>query len=134
MSKRKTASGTFSGNAQFVERMFASTEGRFIDSFNDLGHEANATAKSKGFNNAKTNELVQIALMHAELGEATEAYRKDLIDDHIPEFKGIEAELADTVIRIMNMAAAKKLRVAEAIIAKMKYNKSRPFRHGGKKV
>lgn len=106
----------------------------FVRSFEYLGNRAHKIALSKGFNNKKTNELVQIALMHSELGEATEAYRKDLQDNHIPKFKGLEAELADTVIRIMNMAAAKKLRVAEAIVAKMEYNRGRPYKHGGKKV
>ena len=103
--------------------------------FKLLGGQANRTAKSKGFDNSKTDPIVQIALMHSELSEGVEAIRKNIkADSHIPEFTGLEAELADTVIRIMNMSAAKKLRVGEAIIAKMRYNKTRPYRHGGKTV
>ncbi len=111
-----------------------SDEDTFVNLFNDLSRKANLTALSKGFNNAETDSFVQICLIHSELGEATDALRKNKIDDHIPEFLGVEAELADAVIRIMNMAGAKNLRVAEAIIAKMKYNTTRPFKHGGKTV
>jgi NTP pyrophosphatase (non-canonical NTP hydrolase) len=120
------------GKCVAVEKRTDVAARQFISAFKTLAKDANETALSKGFDNTETPELIQIALIHSELGEATEAIRKNLTDDHIPDFKGVEAELADAVIRIMNMAEAKHLRVAEAIIAKMKYNKTRPFRHGGK--
>jgi NTP pyrophosphatase (non-canonical NTP hydrolase) len=53
-------------------------------------------------------------------------------DDHIPEFSGVEAELADVVIRIMDYAFARGLNIAGAIEAKAKYNESREMKHGGK--
>lgn len=109
-------------------------EETFVNLFNELARTANVTALSKGFNNAETDPFIQLCLIHSELGEATDALRKDKVDDHIPEFLGVEAELADAVIRIMNMAAAKNYRVAEAIIAKMAYNKTRPYKHGNKKI
>lgn len=46
---------------------------------------------------------------------------------------GVEAELADAVIRIMDYAHARSLDIAGAIIAKMGYNRTRPMRHGGKR-
>lgn len=49
-----------------------------------------------------------------------------------PAYLGVEAELADVVIRIMDYAKARGLLVAEAIIAKSEYNKTRPIKHGGK--
>jgi hypothetical protein len=33
----------------------------------------------------------------------------------------------------MDMAAAKGYRVSEAVVAKINYNKNRPYQHGGKK-
>ena len=76
----------------------------------------------------------KIALIHAELSEGLEYIRKgDGQSDHIPEFRGIEEELADAVIRIMNLAQRKHYRLAEAMIAKRDFNNARPFKHGGKK-
>ena len=44
----------------------------------------------------------------------------------------VEVELADAIIRIMDAVRARGWRVAEAIVAKHEYNKTRPFKHGGK--
>lgn len=67
----------------------------------------------------------KIALMHSELSEALEAYRKDLMDSHLPLRKGVEVELADAVIRIMGTARKLGLDLAGAIIAKADYNDTR---------
>lgn len=39
------------------------------------------------------------ALIHSELSEAMEGVRKDLNDDHLPDRKMVEVEIADTAIR-----------------------------------
>ena len=44
-----------------------------------------------------------------------------------------EVELADVVIRILDMAEARGWRVAEAMVAKHEFNRSREWKHGGKK-
>lgn len=81
-----------------------------------------------------------IALMHSELSEALEYLRKpgeDVIvggkSDHIPDFFGVEEEFADVVIRIMDFAEKYELRISDAIIAKIDFNRTRGFKHGGKK-
>jgi hypothetical protein len=43
-----------------------------------------------------------------------------------------EEELADLVIRVMDHGNARGHRIAEAIVAKMRFNASRPMKHGGK--
>jgi NTP pyrophosphatase (non-canonical NTP hydrolase) len=72
----------------------------------------------------------KIALIHSELSEALEADRKDLPSDHIDGFSGVEEELADVMIRVLDFAGHFDLRLAEAFAAKVLYNLSRPYRHG----
>ena len=74
-----------------------------------------------------------IALMHSELSEALEADRKDLMDDKLTHRKGLEVELADAVIRIMDFSQGKDLDVGGAVIEKLDYNKTRPYLHGENK-
>jgi NTP pyrophosphatase (non-canonical NTP hydrolase) len=79
------------------------------------------------------NNASKIALMHSELSEALEADRKGIEhDDKIPEFTGVEAELADTIIRILDFSGRHDLRLGEAIAAKLLFNLTRPYKHGKK--
>jgi NTP pyrophosphatase (non-canonical NTP hydrolase) len=79
----------------------------------------------------KTGERLQrnkgelIALMHSELSEALEGIRKNLNDDHLPNYKSEEVELADLLIRVFDYCGAFELKVAEAFIDKIEYNSHR---------
>lgn len=53
-----------------------------------------------------------------------------LQDEHCPEFINFEIELADVIIRVMDLSGGMNLRVAEAVAAKMAYNRTRPYKHG----
>ena len=83
----------------------------------------------------------KIALIHSELSEGLEAYRKDKKDDHLPHFDGLTVELADACIRIFDLAGALELNLGAAIVEKIEYNKQRQdhkienrLKDGGKKI
>lgn len=105
----------------------------FRVSFHSMSAQVHETAKSKGWWDTDRNNGEALALIHSEVSEALEALRMgNPPDDKIPEFSGAEAELADVVIRIMDLAHARDWNVGGAIVAKMEMNKGRTIRHGGK--
>ena len=105
----------------------------FSGGFNALSELVHRNAVDKGFWDNDRNDAEMIALMHSELSEGLEALRHgNPPDDHIPAFSGLEAELADVIIRIMDMSAGRDLEVAEAVLAKITYNTGREKMHGGK--
>jgi NTP pyrophosphatase (non-canonical NTP hydrolase) len=48
--------------------------------------------------------------------------------------EGIPAELADCIIRILDYCGKEGIDIEEAVKIKHQYNKTRPYRHGGKKI
>lgn len=67
----------------------------------------------------------KIALIHSEVSEALEGGRKGMPDDHLPHRSSEEVELADALIRIFDLAGARKLDLAGAVIEKLAYNQLR---------
>ena len=82
-----------------------------------------------------------IALMHSELSEALEGWRKGLSDHHLPHRSNVEVELADCVIRILDTAYAEGYDIGSALREKFAYNQVRSDHKienrqadGGKKI
>ena len=87
----------------------------------------------KGWTTLERRDGELIALIHSEVSEALEALRKgNPMSKKVPEITHAEEELADAIIRIMDMAFNKKWNMPRAIFLKMEYNKTRSYRHGGK--
>ncbi len=103
----------------------------WIDEWNKRSARAREHAEKHWPEGAST--LERIAMMHSELSEALEGVRHgNPASEHIPEFNALEEEFADVVIRMMHMGDDCKLRLAEAIDAKLAFNETRPLAHGGK--
>ncbi len=76
-----------------------------------------------------------LMLMVTELAEAMEAYRDGNPEsDKIPGYSKLEEELADVIIRVLDFAGGAELDIEGAVMAKMAYNDTRPYRHGGKRA
>lgn len=81
-----------------------------------------------------------LCLIHSEVSEALEGFRKDLMDEKLTHRKMLEVELADAAIRIFDMAGAFDMDLAGAIAEKLEYNNKRAdhkpenrIKAGGKK-
>lgn len=103
-----------------------------INSLVDICHGASRAAgwwTDKDGNDLTLNPLIfsnKLMLTVSELAEAMEADRKDLMDDKLPHRDGREVELADAVIRILDLAGAFNMDLGGAIEEKMAFNRVRP--------
>jgi NTP pyrophosphatase (non-canonical NTP hydrolase) len=124
--------------AQFIaDTLSENINGRlspFVRGWISTAADIHHTALEKGWWDdgiENRNDGEMIALAHAELSEALEGLRKgNPPDSKVPEFSSVEVEFADLIIRVMDHAHARGWRIAQAIEAKMKYNLTRPHKHG----
>lgn len=79
-----------------------------------------ATGKEKARNIPE-----MLCLIHSEISEAMEGYRKNRMDDKLPDRLMIEVELADALIRIGDLAAHLDLDLAGAAREKLAFNRTR---------
>jgi NTP pyrophosphatase (non-canonical NTP hydrolase) len=105
-----------------------------MESWEYLSADIYQASSDHGFHGNSTvdNVPTKLMLIVSEIAEAMEAHRTNAPSDKIPQFLGIEEELADAIIRIMDLGHMLSINIAEAVIAKEAYNKSRPYKHGNK--
>lgn len=88
-------------------------------------------ANSKWWVDLETGEPIKrnigelLMLCVSELSKALEADRKNLKDDKLPHRSGFEVELADCIIRILDVCGAKELDLEGAYQEKMLFNLQR---------
>jgi hypothetical protein len=58
-----------------------------------------------------------MALVVSEFAEAIEGARKDLMDDHLPQFKMFAVEIADANIRLLDLAGAYEINMLKQRVA-----------------
>ena len=66
-----------------------------------------------------------VALLHSEVSELLEAYREGDAD-------GMHLEAADVLIRLLDTCERYGIDLDKAYMHKMRVNRARPYRHGGK--
>lgn len=91
-------------------------------------NQANGWSVTHPQNWADTHKVPAVlALIHSEVSEALEAFRAD-------DRANFEEELADVVIRVLDLAGGLQIDLDAAIAAKLAKNKTRGHRHGGKRI
>lgn len=105
--------------------------------FDSLQVQIHKTAVEKGWWNEKRTVGDIIALIHSELSEALEEYRhghdiREVYYNDTTTPRGFPIELADTIIRILDYCGEEDIDINAALLTKVAYNTTRPYRHGGK--
>lgn len=122
--------------------------------FNELAQEIHDNAKRKGFYETERNISELLMLVVSELGEAQEALRKSKVygfrkdtKTYLTDVEGMTArsrsaifeneikdtfedEIADAIIRLLDLSAYLKIDIDFHIQEKMKYNAGRENKHG----
>lgn len=114
---------------------------------NKLASEIHQNNRDKGFYDKERNLSEILCLIHSEVSEALEAVRsyKSVCEGDMKELRAngfdeglfksrvkgtFEDEIADIIIRTLDLAAYQGIDIQSHIEMKLRYNKTRPHKHG----
>lgn len=133
-----------------LEAELASSKGQNFDrakTLTTLRDEAYENAKAHGFHDVGRTVGDAMMLLCTEVAEAFEAYREGAVVNETkyegsPTFKGtdgklykpvgVPSEIADVLVRCFDFCGEHDIDIERVVLEKMAYNRSRPFKHGGK--
>lgn len=124
-----------------------------MKNLNELSKEIHKSNVDKGFYDEQPRNIGEIlALIHAEVSEALEAHRdnkfskplsakivNEIDEDDSELFKEsflahvkdtFQDEIADSIIRLLDLCGYMDINIEEHIAAKLRYNKTRGHKHG----
>lgn len=132
----------------------------FYDAMENFQKRAHENSVKHGFwEGAENNNIpTKLCLLHSELSEWLEAFRGDpkalcgktetvnvcgnaviqplciAVGAEVRPVTKEEEEAADVFIRLLDLCEKQGIDLARVTLAKMRYNESRPMKHGGKRV
>jgi len=92
------------------------------EGLNTKMYEVREMADAKGFSSGHARIWEMLALIHTEVSEATDAYKKGQTLDEVGE------ELIDAIIRILHLLSVLDLDAEKLFEHKMRVNWSRPYK------
>jgi len=122
----QTVSGNFNLTPNESIRRFLPV---YLQTLQDFCH--NDQVKAGWWSDLETGEPAnlnvgeRLMLIVTEVSEAMEGARKNLMDDKLPHRKMLEVELADAIIRILDLGGAARLDIGGALLEKLQYNRIR---------
>lgn len=112
------------------------SEQKVAEFFNQMAKELHADQRRAGHYKSPSVPISfpetyeKLALMGTEVSELIKAFHKDEPAQHIPGYSGEEEECADVILRALDYAGARGLRIGQALVAKIKANEQRGYQYG----
>lgn len=97
-----------------------------LEAFREMDNDAHDSIRTPIYRSCVTGYLVRDAFSTVEF------FNDVLQKPNKPE--GVSSELADVVIRIADLCGLYGIDLEKALREKMDYNKTRPYRHGNKRL
>lgn len=130
-------------DARVLAALALSPQGATPPPLNTLRDRVHQLARSKGWYDREVTVATHVANLHGEVSELWEAYRAGRLNElcdkaekmraaGIVPLTCLEEELADIVIRALDMAGHMGVDIELAVESKHAFNMTRPVRHGGK--